>query len=92
MTTELIGWAAAAILLATIGRQVYSQWRDRTSQGVSKWLFVGQIMVSIGFIIYSWLLRNWVLVVTNILMLSMALLGQWIYLHNERDRRLRSSS
>jgi hypothetical protein len=26
MMTELIGWTAATILLATIGRQVYSQW------------------------------------------------------------------
>jgi MtN3 and saliva related transmembrane protein len=88
MPTELIGWLAAAILLATIGRQVYSQWRDRTSQGVSKWLFVGQIMASIGFVIYSWLLRNWVFVVTNVLMLGTALLGQWIYLHNKRGQKL----
>jgi hypothetical protein len=34
-------------LLATIGRQVYSQWRDRSSNEVSKRLFVGQIMVSV---------------------------------------------
>ena len=84
MATELIGWAAAAVLLATIGRQVYSQWRAGTSQGVSRWLFVGQITASIGFVIYSWLLRNWVFVVTNVLMLGTALLGQCIYLHNKR--------
>ena len=75
MTTELIGWIAAIILLATIARQVYSQWRDRTSLGVSKWLFVGQIMASVGFVVYSWLLRNWVFLVTNVLMLGTALLG-----------------
>jgi len=82
--TEIIGWTSATILLATIGRQVYSQWRSRSSQGVSKWLFAGQIAASIGFVVYSWLLRNWVLVVTNGLMLSTALLGQWIYLSNKR--------
>jgi hypothetical protein len=27
MDTALIGWAAAVILVATIGRQVYTQWR-----------------------------------------------------------------
>jgi uncharacterized protein with PQ loop repeat len=58
MATQLIGWAAAAILLATLGRQVYSQWRDRTSEGVSKWLFVGQVSASVGFIVYSWLLAE----------------------------------
>ena len=36
----------ATILLLTIGRQVYTQWRDGTSQGVSKWLFVGQLAAS----------------------------------------------
>ncbi len=90
MTTELIGWVAAAILLATIGRQVYSQWRDQSSQGVSKWLFVGQIMASVGFVIYSWMLRNWVFVVTNVLMLATALVGQSIYLHNKRRQNLMS--
>ena len=88
MTTELIGWVSAAVLLATIGRQVYSQWRDRRSQGISRWLFIGQIMASVGFLIYSWLLRNWVFVATNVLMLGTALFGQWIYLHNKRRQRM----
>lgn len=38
--TELIGWVAATVLLATMGRQVYTQWRDGNSKGVSKWLFI----------------------------------------------------
>lgn len=46
MDREVIGWISAAILLATLGRQVYSQWRDGTSQDVSKWLFVGQVSAS----------------------------------------------
>lgn len=83
MGAELIGWFAAAILLATVGRQVYSQWRQGTSQGVSKWLFIGQMAASAGFIAYSWLLTNWVFVVTNVLMLATALVGQWIHLRNK---------
>jgi hypothetical protein len=39
---------------------------------------VWQIMASIGFVVYSWLLRNWVFVVTNVLMLDTAPFGQWI--------------
>jgi MtN3 and saliva related transmembrane protein len=84
--TELIGWLSAALLLATIGRQVYSQWRDGTSQGVSRWLFIGQLVASIGFVVYSWLLSNWVFVVTNLLMLVTALIGEAIYLRNRRRR------
>jgi MtN3 and saliva related transmembrane protein len=58
-------------------------WDRQTSQGISKWLFVGQSMASVGFIIYSWQLRNWVFLVTNLLMLGTALFGQWIYLRNK---------
>ena len=56
MLTELIGWAAATVLLATICRQVYTQWRERSTGGVSKWLFVGQLVASTLFVIYSALL------------------------------------
>ena len=84
MGSELIGWAAAAILVATIGRQVYTQWRDRTTAGVSKWLFVGQVSASIGFVIYSWLLRDWVFVATNAVMLVTALFGEAIYRRNRK--------
>lgn len=83
MLTELIGWSAAAILLLTIGRQVFTQWRDRTTAGMSRWLFVGQLAASSGFVLYSWMLGNWVFVVTNVLMLATAGIGQGIYLHNK---------
>jgi MtN3 and saliva related transmembrane protein len=83
--TEVIGWFAAVVLLATIGRQVYAQWRDGSSKGLSRWLFAGQMTASTAFIVYSWLLGNWVFVVTNALMLVTAVLGQWVYLANRRQ-------
>ncbi len=84
MWTELIGWCAAAILLLTISRQVYTQWRERSTQGLSRWLFIGQLAASTGFVGYSWLLGNWVFVVTNSLILATAGIGQWIYVRNKR--------
>lgn len=45
---------------------------------------VGQVAASTGFVIYSWLLGNWVFLVTNLLMLATAGVGQWIYLLNKR--------
>jgi len=76
--TEAIGWAAAIILLATITRQVYTQWRDHTYKGVSRWLFIGQFAASLGFVVYSYLLGNWVFVATNTLLVFTALAGQFI--------------
>lgn len=87
MLTEVIGWVSAAVLLATISRQVYKQWRDKSSEGVSKWLFVGQVVASAGFTLYSYLLENWVFTVTNALILVSALVGQVIYLRNKRPAR-----
>jgi MtN3 and saliva related transmembrane protein len=58
LKTEIIGWAAAIVLLLTIGKRVHKQWRDQTSEGISKWLFAGQVTASFGFSVYSFLLKN----------------------------------
>lgn len=84
MWTDLIGWSAAAILLLTVGRQVYTEWRNGSTRGLSRWLFAGQLAASAGFVAYSWLLANWVFVTTNLLMFATAAVGQWIYLRNKR--------
>jgi uncharacterized protein with PQ loop repeat len=83
VATELIGWISSVILLVTLLRQVYTQWRSRTAAGVSRWLFVGQLAASTGFALYSWLLGNWVFLVTNIALLATAVAGQFIYLSNK---------
>jgi uncharacterized protein with PQ loop repeat len=85
--TEAVGWVSSVILVMTIGKQVYKQWREGSSEGVSKWLFVGQISASLGFTVYSWLVSNWVFVVTNAVMLVNGLLGLLIVLHHRRRER-----
>jgi MtN3 and saliva related transmembrane protein len=82
--TDVIGWASAMILLATLTRQVLTQWNDRTSRGVSRWLFIGQLSASIGFIVYSLLLHNFVFVITNSLIAVVAVFGELVYLRNRR--------
>lgn len=84
--TEAIGWVSSLILLLTIGKQVYKQWQEGSSQGVSKWLFIGQIAASTGFTIYSWLVNNWVFVVTNFLMLLSAMIGLSIVFWHRRQQ------
>ena len=76
--TDLIGWLASAILLATLIRQIWKQAKDRNSEAVSIWLFVGQATASALFIVYSVLVENWVFIVTNSCLLVTALVGQWI--------------
>lgn len=83
---DAIGWTSSLILVLTIGKQVFKQWHDGTSEGVSTWLFIGQMAASIGFTIYSYLVHNWVFVVTNALMVINGMLGYWITLRNRRRR------
>ena len=81
---EAIGWLSTALLLLTLLRQVYTQWRTRSTAGVSKWLFVGQVAASLGFTVYSWLLGNWVFMGSNVAILAVAVVGQLSYARNRR--------
>ncbi|HEX8001015.1 MAG TPA: hypothetical protein VF528_21715 [Pyrinomonadaceae bacterium] len=90
--TEIVGWASSLILVLTISKQVYKQWHEGSSEGVSKWLFIGQMAASLGFTIYSWLVGNMVFVVTNSLMLLNALVGFGIVLRHRRKSKGASSS
>jgi uncharacterized protein with PQ loop repeat len=81
---DAIGWASSMVLLATIAKQIYKQWKARSSEGVSKWLFVGQSAASLGFTVYSWLVDNWVFVVTNALLLVAGIVGFLITIHFRR--------
>jgi MtN3 and saliva related transmembrane protein len=83
-SVDYIGWASSAVLLATIMRQVYTQWKTKSTAGVSRWLFVGQLAASTGYTIYSFLLHNWVFVTSNIALLGTAVLGQALYVSNKR--------
>jgi MtN3 and saliva related transmembrane protein len=81
---EVVGWASSVILILTIATQIARQWRDHTSAGVSTWLFVGQLAASVGFTIYSLLVRNWVFAVTNGIMIVNALIGYGITVRHKR--------
>jgi len=89
--TEVIGWASSIILILTIGKQVYKQWQDGSSEGVSKWLFIGQMAASIGFTVYSVMVRNWVFVFTNAVMVLNGLLGFWITMYHRKKEKAKAS-
>jgi MtN3 and saliva related transmembrane protein len=92
MNPELVGWASAAMLLATISQQVWTQWKSGATAGVSKWLFVGQTLASLGFAVYSALTGNMVFLVVNCALLVSAIAGELIYLRNRRRKRREEAS
>jgi len=84
--TDIIGWASSIILLTTLIQQVHKQSKEGTGEGVSKILFAGQVLSSIGFTIYSLMVGNWVFAVTNALLTvnNFIGLGLSIYLRKKK--------
>jgi MtN3 and saliva related transmembrane protein len=84
---EVLGWCSSIVLLVTIIGQIVKQWREGSSQGVSPWLFVGQTAASVGFTVYSVLLKNWVFTVTNSALAVSAVVGVLVSLYFKRHPR-----
>jgi MtN3 and saliva related transmembrane protein len=87
---EAIGWLSSALLVVTLVHQVRKQWKSGHSEGVSRWLFVGQLAASGGFVVYSALVRNWVFVVTNALLIVNALVGYAIVRQHRKGEKKRA--
>ncbi|MEN5425590.1 PQ-loop domain-containing transporter [Stenotrophomonas pennii] len=85
-STDLLGWAATAVLIATLARQIHKQHTAESVEAVSTWLFVGQMTASVLFIAYSALVGSTVFVVTNTLILATAVTGQVLAMRRRRRR------
>ena len=85
--TEIIGWASSIILLVTLIKQVYKQWKEGTGEGVSKLLFIGQLLASIGFTVYSYLVENWVFTATNGVLVVNNLVGMYLSFYFKRKNK-----
>lgn len=83
MLGQIIGWGASIVLVLTLAAQVVKQWKAGT-KGVSRWLFIGQLAASSGFVAYSALRGDPVFIVTNVLGLLAAVAGIVTFV---RDRR-----
>jgi MtN3 and saliva related transmembrane protein len=73
-----LGWLSTAVLSATLLAQITRQWKLGKAEEVSPVLFAGQCAASLGFLIYSALVGSWVFIVSNALILAIALAGEVI--------------
>jgi uncharacterized protein with PQ loop repeat len=85
--TDFIGWASSIILLLTLIKQVHKQWKEGTSKGISRWLFVGQVLASAGFTIYSYLVGNWVFTITNAFLTLNSFVGLGLSIYFRKDKK-----
>ena len=84
MATQILGWSSSLVLVVTIAAQIWKQWKEAATEGISIWLFLGQTAASTGFTVYSVLTKDWVFVVTNSLLLVSGLLGYGVLMRNRR--------
>ena len=83
---NVIGWAAVALLFATMAGQAWKQWKDNVKRGIGKLFFVGQIAASTLFLLYSAMIGDRVFVVGNAMVLAAAVAGGSILWFNRTHR------
>lgn len=71
---EILGYSAGAITSLTFLPQVIKTWKDRSARDISLLMFVIAAVNEIMWIVYGALLDNWVIILTNVSVLSMSLI------------------
>ena len=89
--TDIIGWASSIILLLTLIKQVHKQWKSGETEGISSLFFIGQLSSSIGFTIYSYLVKNWVFTITNGILVINNILGICLYFYFLKKNKKREN-
>jgi MtN3 and saliva related transmembrane protein len=70
---EILGYAAGAITALTFLPQVIKTWKDRSVKDISLLMFLIAAINETMWIVYGALLDNWVIILTNSVVLAMSL-------------------
>lgn len=72
MDPEILGYAASAVTVLTFLPQVIKTWKEKTAKDVSLMMFVIAIVNEVMWIGYGVMIKNNVIIITNIIMMIMA--------------------
>jgi MtN3 and saliva related transmembrane protein len=70
---DILGYAAGAITSLTFLPQVIKTWREKSAKDVSLLMFIIAAVNEVMWIAYGALLDNWVIILTNSIVLAMSL-------------------
>lgn len=70
---DILGYAAGAITSLTFLPQVIKTWREKSAKDVSLLMFIIAAINEVMWIVYGVLLNNWVIILTNAIVLAMSL-------------------
>ncbi len=69
---DLLGYAAGAITSLTFLPQVIKTWKEKSAKDVSLLMFIIAAINEVMWILYGALLDNWVIILTNAIVLAMS--------------------
>lgn len=75
---DILGYAAGAITCLTFLPQVIKTWSSKSARDVSLSMFLIAAVNEVMWIVYGALLDNWVIILTNAIVLSMSLTMIWL--------------
>jgi MtN3 and saliva related transmembrane protein len=75
---DILGYAAGAITCLTFLTQVIKTWNSKSARDVSLNMFLIAAVNEVMWIVYGALLDNWVIILTNVIVLSMSLTMIWL--------------
>lgn len=70
---DILGYAAGAITSLTFLPQVIKTWKEKSAKDVSLLMFIIAAVNEVMWIAYGVLLNNWVIILTNSIVLAMSL-------------------
>lgn len=82
---DIIGYTAGAITSLTFLPQVIKTWKEKSAKDVSLLMFIIAALNEVLWIVYGILLNNWVIIATNVVVLSMSLCMIYLKLRYDRN-------
>lgn len=71
---DVLGYSAGALTSLTFLPQVIKTWKKKSARDISLLMFVIAAVNEVMWIAYGGLLNNWVIILTNAIVLSMSLI------------------
>ena len=68
---EMLGYAAGAVTAFTFLPQVIKTWKEKSAKNVSLLMFIIAFVNEVMWIAYGVLSNNWVIISTNVVMITM---------------------
>jgi MtN3 and saliva related transmembrane protein len=71
---DILGYAAGAVTCLTFLPQVIKTWQSKSAKDISLNMFLIAATNEVMWILYGVLLNNWVIILTNVIVLAMSLI------------------